>query len=98
MSASSVVGPNKYLLTVMPDFQETKSIIFVMCASTVAGHNGCTGTFFNTCWDIIQNNIKDFIQTFFQGKSLTKFYTHTCLVLIPKIDSPNSFLIFNLSV
>lgn len=27
----------------------------------------------------------------FKGKGLTKFFSHTCLVLIPKIDSPPSF-------
>lgn len=31
------------------------------------------------------------IKTFFGGAELTKFYTHTCLVMIPKVESPQYF-------
>lgn len=32
-----------------------------------------------------------YVLEFFRGKSLTKFFSHTCLVLIPKIDTPSCF-------
>lgn len=32
-----------------------------------------------------------FVQSFFEGKRLTKFYAHTCMVLIPKVQSPSNF-------
>lgn len=31
------------------------------------------------------------MQSFFNGKELTKFYSHTCLVLLPKKELPESF-------
>ena len=33
----------------------------------------------------------DFVAEFFSGKKLTKYFTHTCLALIPKIESPSNF-------
>lgn len=31
------------------------------------------------------------MREFFKEKGLTKFYSHTCLVLIPKVDNPATF-------
>lgn len=45
----------------------------------------------NKCWDIIKNGIIVFVIIFCKGKQLTKYYTHTCLTLIPKIKSPANF-------
>ncbi|XP_059292008.1 uncharacterized protein LOC132045445 [Lycium ferocissimum] len=62
-----------------------------MSSESSAGPDGFNGKFFQVCWDIIEDDIYAFVNEFFLGKNLTKFYTHTCLALIPKIDSPNSF-------
>lgn len=62
-----------------------------MSAASAAGPDGYSGMFFHSCWDIIQNDIKNYVQDFFRGKNLSKFYSHTCLILIPKIDSPSNF-------
>lgn len=31
------------------------------------------------------------VKDFFYGRTLTKFFSHTCLVLIPKVESPTTF-------
>lgn len=48
-------------------------------------------SFFHICWDIIKYDVSDFVAEFFYEKKLTKYFTHTCLALIPKIESPSNF-------
>ncbi|XP_060215380.1 uncharacterized protein LOC132642130 [Lycium barbarum] len=62
-----------------------------MSPSSVAGSDGYNGNFFHKCWTIIQEDIKNMVHDFFKGRNLTKFYSHTCLILIPKVDSPANF-------
>lgn len=63
-----------------------------MSSFSSAGPDGFNVTLYHKCWDIIKEDIKEFVQEFFNGKNMTKFYSHTCLVLIPKVDSPTNFL------
>lgn len=79
------------MLTSMPDDEDIKDIIFNMRAHSSAGSDGYNGVFYHTCWHIIKEDIVAFVQYFFKGKSLTNFFSHTCLVLIPKRDSPSDF-------
>lgn len=57
-----------------------------MSATSAAGPDGYSGMFFHSCWDIIQNDIKNYVQDFFRGKNLSKFCLHTCLILITYSD------------
>lgn len=75
----------------MPNMDEIKKAVFSMSSTSSAGPEGYNGTFYHKCWNIISNDVKDFVQSFFNGKKLTKFFTHTCLVLIPKIYPPVIF-------
>ncbi|XP_075089930.1 uncharacterized protein LOC142171470 [Nicotiana tabacum] len=79
------------LLNAIPDDEEIRNVIFSINASSAAGPDGFNGTFYQKCWNIIKYDIIDFVQDFFNGKGMTKFYTHTCLIPIPKVDSPTSF-------
>lgn len=81
---------NAYL-TSMPNMEEIKNVVFSMTATSSAGPDGYNGIFYHKCWNIIANDIKDFVQNIFNGKKLTKFFAHTCLVLILKIYSPVDF-------
>ncbi|XP_075098066.1 uncharacterized protein LOC142175380 [Nicotiana tabacum] len=78
-------------LTAIPDIEEIKEAIFPMSSSSVAGPDGYNGTFFQKFWEIIKEDINEFIQDCFNGKRMTKFFSHTCLALIPKVDSPTNF-------
>lgn len=62
-----------------------------MDPSSSVGLDGFNGHFFQTTWEIIKNDKIDFVQAFFQGANLNKYFTYTCLVLIPKVSSPGSF-------
>ncbi|XP_059302211.1 uncharacterized protein LOC132054175 [Lycium ferocissimum] len=78
-------------LTTIPDLEEIKNVVFNMSPSSAAGPDGYNGNFLKKCWNIIQEDIKNTVHAFFNGKNLTKFYSHTCLVLIPKVESPSNF-------
>ncbi|XP_060179946.1 uncharacterized protein LOC132609802 [Lycium barbarum] len=78
-------------LNAIPDLEETKNVVFNMIPSSVVGPDGNNGNFLKKSWNIIQEDIKNMVHVLFNGKNLTKFYSHTCLVLIPKVESPSNF-------
>lgn len=88
---SNVTEDENRILNDIPSENEVKQAVFDMSPSSTAGPEGFNGTFYQTCWDIIKYDVTDMVQDFFNGKNLTKFYSHTCLVLIPKVTSPNTF-------
>ncbi|XP_018627061.1 uncharacterized protein [Nicotiana tomentosiformis] len=58
-------------LTTIPDMKEITEVVFNMSASNSTGPDGYNITFFHKCWDIIKDDIKEFVQDFFSGKSLS---------------------------
>ncbi|XP_059301817.1 uncharacterized protein LOC132053726 [Lycium ferocissimum] len=88
----SIISPKENQnLTKMPDEEEIKGAVFSISTEICAGPDGFNGMFYQQCWNIIKKEVIDFVLEFFKGKGLTKFYTHTCLALIPKVDSPSGF-------
>ncbi|KAK6781998.1 hypothetical protein RDI58_019794 [Solanum bulbocastanum] len=47
------------------------------------------GWFFQKCWDIIKQELLVVVFAFFNGQMLPKYFTHACLVLLPKVKHPN---------
>nr|XP_016459576.1 PREDICTED: uncharacterized protein LOC107783119 [Nicotiana tabacum] len=86
-----ITEEDNVLLNAIPSEEEIRNAIFNLSATSSAGPDGYNGSFFQRCWDIIKKDIIAFVIDFFQGKPLTKFYTHTCLVLIPKNAATSSF-------
>ncbi|XP_019265754.1 PREDICTED: uncharacterized protein LOC109243299 [Nicotiana attenuata] len=81
---------NDYL-TMMPTEEEIKEAILNISSDSAAGPDGFNGAFYQSCWHIIKEDITRFVQDFFKGAQLTKYFSHTCLVLIPNIDAPETF-------
>nr|XP_009771337.1 PREDICTED: uncharacterized protein LOC104221892 [Nicotiana sylvestris] len=86
-----IVVPDNESFTVIPDTKEIRDVVFNMDPASAAGPDGYNGKFFQFCWDIIKEDITNFVQAVFNDRRLAKFFSHTCLVLIPKVDSPCSF-------
>lgn len=86
-----VTSQDNEMLTNLPNEIEMREVVFSMSRYSCAGTDEYNGKFFQACWSIIKTDIVDFVLEFFSGKKLTKFYMHTCLALIPKVDSPDSF-------
>lgn len=74
--------------------EELEQVVFSINGSSLPGPDSISGKFFQHCWDIITNDLYDVILDFFSGTELPRSFTHTCRVLIPKIDSPRQFTDF----
>ncbi|XP_075103645.1 uncharacterized protein LOC142178218 [Nicotiana tabacum] len=79
------------MLSELPDELEFMNVVFSLSADSTAEPYRYNGIFFQHYWEIIKKDVVDFVLEFFKGKELTRFYSHTCLVLIPKVESPTSF-------
>lgn len=78
-------------LTGIPTIQEVKNIVFSIDTDSAPGPDGLRGCFYQRSWSIIANDLHRAVMAFFKGAILPKFYTHTCLIMIPKVDHPQKF-------
>ncbi|XP_075107186.1 uncharacterized protein LOC142180150 [Nicotiana tabacum] len=78
-------------ISAIPTLQEVTDIVLSIDANSSPGHDGLSGMFYHKCWDIISEDVYNAVKAVFRGSTLTKFYTHTCIVMIPKVDHPQSF-------
>lgn len=78
-------------MTSPPTQEEVKNIVFNMSKGNASGSDGYSGVFFQECWDIIKGDIYLMVMSFFCGKELPKFVSHTNVVLIPKKEKVTSF-------
>ncbi|XP_060187662.1 uncharacterized protein LOC132616912 [Lycium barbarum] len=46
---------------------------------------------YQSTWNIIGEDVSNVIKSFFNGAPVPKFFTHTCLIMLPKVDSLQSF-------
>lgn len=67
------VEDNEHLVAI-PDVNEVKKAVFNLNANSAAGLNGFNKIFYQTCWEIIKDDISTFVIEFFSGKFLTKFF------------------------
>lgn len=83
-----ITDEDNSLPTGLPDENEIKSAIFDMSPDSAAGPDDLNGKFYQTCWNIIKHDIINFVHHFFRGGNITKFFAHTCLVLILNVRIP----------
>lgn len=68
----------------LPTREEVKAAVFALSSESASGPDGFSGLFFQSCWDIIGEDIHKMLILFFEGNPLPKSVTHTNLVLLPK--------------
>ncbi|XP_049378372.1 uncharacterized protein LOC125843202 [Solanum stenotomum] len=51
--------------------------------------DGFRGMFYQACWDIIQDELLEAVLAYFSGHIMPKFMSHSCLLLLPKVEHPN---------
>lgn len=74
-----------------PGEQEVRDAVFSLNSDSACGPDGFSGKNFQSCWEIIKNDIVQVVMDFFYGRELSRFVTHTNLVLIPKKEQVSSF-------
>jgi len=76
-------GQNEDLIK-HPMLEEVRAAVFGLNGDSAGGPDGFTGKFYQSCWDIIGDDLFDMVRAFFNGHELPKCVTHTNLVLLPK--------------
>ncbi|KAG5616263.1 hypothetical protein H5410_016087 [Solanum commersonii] len=74
-----------------PEKEEVKRVVFELDGNSACGPDGFSGLFFQTCWDIIGDDITKLVRAFFCGQELPKYITHTNLVLLLKKEVVKHF-------
>nr|XP_033510969.1 uncharacterized protein LOC117275759 [Nicotiana tomentosiformis] len=88
---SHIIVEDNSFLVALPSDKEVKDAVMALNPDSAADPDGFNGCFYQSCWSIIAVDVANMVQDFFRGKRMTKFYTSTCLVLIPKVEAPSSF-------
>ncbi|XP_019265849.1 PREDICTED: uncharacterized protein LOC109243378 [Nicotiana attenuata] len=65
-----------------------------MSPTSAAGPDGMNGKFYQACWDIIKTDLLNVVLDFFGGSSMPKYMTNACIVMLPKVEFPNSLTEF----
>jgi len=86
-----ITGDQNEMLTRLPSKEEVKEVVFALNNDSASGPDELSGHFFQTCWDIIKEDITNMVKAFFCGQELPRFITHTNLVLIPKKEEVDTF-------
>ncbi|XP_015161044.1 uncharacterized protein [Solanum tuberosum] len=76
-------------LIALPTIDELKEVVFSMNPNSAAGPDGMNGCFFQKCWQIIKHDLLAVILAFFSGQMIPKYFSHSCIVLLPKVNNPN---------
>ncbi|XP_059306149.1 uncharacterized protein LOC132057525 [Lycium ferocissimum] len=88
-----VISPEvNQALTEFPDEEEIKNCVFNMDPDSASGPDGFSAKFYQSCWSIISHEVVQAMEAFFCGANLPKWLTHTCIVMLPKVSSPQQFL------
>ena len=53
------------------------------------GPDGFGTKFYQACFDIIKKDLMDVVKSFFNGSMMPRYMTHSCLILLPKVDHPS---------
>ncbi|XP_060182850.1 uncharacterized protein LOC132612777 [Lycium barbarum] len=75
----------------IPTEDEIKQAVFSIDPNSVVGPDVFNDHFYQSTWNTIKGDLCNFVQAYFNGTNLTKFDTHTCLPLIPKVQAPTNF-------
>ncbi|WMV18919.1 hypothetical protein MTR67_012304 [Solanum verrucosum] len=78
-------------LNSLPTLREIKDTIFSIDSDSASGTDGLNGKFYQSTWQIIASDLHAAINSFFQGAILPKNFSHTCIVMLPKVNSPQEF-------
>ncbi|KAL0293122.1 UNVERIFIED_CONTAM: hypothetical protein Sradi_6955400, partial [Sesamum radiatum] len=75
----------------IPTEEETKEIVFSIDKDSVAGPDDFSSAFYQACWEFIAKDIHEAIRDFFCGTPMPRSFKATTIVLIPKVDSPQTW-------
>ncbi|KAL0291296.1 UNVERIFIED_CONTAM: LINE-1 reverse transcriptase [Sesamum radiatum] len=75
----------------IPLEEDIKETVFSIDKDSVAGLDGFSSPFYQACWDFIARDIYDAVRDFFSDTPMPRSFTTTTIMLIPKVDSPQTW-------
>lgn len=81
-----ITGEDNLLLNSLPIAEEIKKVMFTLNVNSTWVPDDFTSHFYQSCWDIVGQDIIRLVHSFFKGRTLSKAITHTNLILLPKKD------------
>ncbi|XP_070036838.1 uncharacterized protein LOC142166519 [Nicotiana tabacum] len=70
-----------------PDMEELKQVVFSMSPTSVAGLYGMNGKCFQSCWEVIKNDLLKVVLAFFGGSEMPRYMTKHALFFYPRLAS-----------
>ncbi|KAL9661853.1 hypothetical protein QQ045_026681 [Rhodiola kirilowii] len=80
---------NTHLIRIL-DEQEVKSAVTNMNPASSPGPDGYTGKFFQSCWNIIKDDLVATVKGFFAGLQIPNLISGAHITLLPKVKNANS--------
>lgn len=71
-----------------PTMEEIKTAVFQLGAMKAPGPDGFNGLFYQNSWEIMQNDLFQLVQDFFNTGVLDPHLNRTYIALIPKVKNP----------
>ncbi|KAL0449575.1 UNVERIFIED_CONTAM: hypothetical protein Slati_1513900 [Sesamum latifolium] len=75
----------------LPTDEEIKDTVFSIDKDSVADPDGFSSAIYQACWEFVATDINEAVKDFFCGTSMPRNFTATTIVLIPKVDSPQTW-------
>ena len=77
-------------LVLVPSADEIRDAVFALDPSSAPGPDGFPGSFYQTCWDIVGQDVIAFVQYFFQQNWLYPNANSNFIVLLPKVEGASA--------
>ncbi|XP_047943058.1 uncharacterized protein LOC125189874 [Salvia hispanica] len=82
---------NMELLEKAPTVEEIRKVVFSINAESAAGPDGYSALFFQSCWEIIGDDVVAAVMDFFAGSPIPRGIVATLNVLVPKKENPSKW-------
>ncbi|XP_026383989.1 uncharacterized protein LOC113279508 [Papaver somniferum] len=86
----AITEADQAMLDAIPSSEEIKKIIFEMDPESSPGPDGFSGSFYRSCWQVIQDDVVNAVQFCWKRRFIPMGLNSNFLVLLPKIEGARS--------
>ncbi|XP_073129192.1 uncharacterized protein [Henckelia pumila] len=92
--SSEISEEENHSFAAAPSLEEVRAVVFSIPRDSVAGPDGFSSVFFQSCWDFVQHDVMDAVLDFFRGSLMPQGFTVTTITLIPKVEGAQAWTDF----